>query len=144
MVVWSQSQLGGFRFALVRNNIQQVLKPVIDVQRIYASQKDILLEADIDSTLYALVDRDMLQLIIRSLLANAIKFTLPTGCIRVTGTRTGAECEIAVADNGIGIDKAQQAELFTLKTRSTYGTKDRKSVVKGKSVSVRVDLGGGR
>src|SRR3546814_19936746 len=75
MLVWSQSQLGGFRFALVRNNIQQVLKPVIDVQRIYASQKDILLEADIDSTLYALVDRDMLQLIIRNLLANAIKFT---------------------------------------------------------------------
>src|SRR5690606_39777074 len=28
MLVWSQSQLSGFRLQLVRNNIQQVLKPV--------------------------------------------------------------------------------------------------------------------
>ena len=128
MLVWSQNQLSGFRLALVRNNIEQVLKPVIDVQKIYANQKDILLEADIDSSLYALVDRDMLQLIIRNLLANAIKFTLPGGHIRVTGIRTDAGCEIMVADNGIGMDKAQQAELFTLKTRSTYGTNNERGI----------------
>lgn len=128
MLVWSQSQLSGFRLSLVRNNIQQVLRPVFDVQRIYASQKDISLEADIDDSLHALVDRDMLQLIIRNLIANAIKFTLPGGNIRVTGTRHGAECELVVADSGIGIDEAQQAELFTLKTRSTYGTNNERGI----------------
>ncbi len=128
MLVWSQSQLSGFRLALVRNNIQQVLKPVIDIQKIYASQKDITLEADIDDTLHALVDRDMLQLIIRNLLANAIKFTLPAGHIRVTGRRLGAACELVVEDDGIGIDKGQQAELFTLKTRSTYGTNNERGI----------------
>ncbi|MGV3761418.1 ATP-binding protein [Parapedobacter sp.] len=128
MLVWSQSQLSGFRLVLVRNNIHQVLKPVIDVQKIYANQKDISLEADIDDSLHALVDRDMLQLIIRNLLANAIKFTLPTGHIQVTGTRLGTEFELMVADNGIGIDEAQQAELFTLKTRSTYGTNNERGI----------------
>lgn len=128
MLVWSQSQLSGFRMSLVRNNIHQVLKPVIDVQKIYASQKDISLEADIDDSLYALVDRDMLQLIIRNLIANAIKFTMPNGCIRVTANRIGMECELVVEDNGIGIDEDQQAELFTLKTRSTYGTNNERGI----------------
>lgn len=128
MLVWSQSQLSGFRLALVRNNILQVLKPVIDVQKIYANQKDIMLEADIDDSLHALVDRDMLQLIIRNLLVNAIKFTLPAGNIRVTGCRTARGCELVVADNGIGIEETQQAELFTLKTRSTYGTNNERGI----------------
>lgn len=128
MLVWSQSQLSGFRLELVRNNIKQVLKPIIDIQRIYANQKDISLEADIDDWLYALVDRDMLQLIIRNLVANAIKFTTPGGYIRVTGVRSGLECDIIVEDNGIGIDDEQQAELFSLKTRSTYGTNNERGI----------------
>lgn len=128
MLVWSQSQLSGFRLQLVRNNIQQVLKPVIDVQKIYADQKGISLEAAIDDSLHALVDRDMLQLIIRNLVANAIKFTLPAGHIRVTGTRLGQECEIVVEDNGVGIDDDQQKELFSLKTRSTYGTHNERGI----------------
>lgn len=128
MLVWSQSQLSGFRLELVRNNIKQVLKPIIDIQRIYANQKDISLEADIDDWLYALVDRDMLQLIIRNLVANAIKFTMPGGYIRVTGVRSGLECDIIVEDNGIGIDDEQQAELFSLKTRSTYGTNNERGI----------------
>ena len=65
MLVWSQSQLSGFSLELARNNIQHLLKPVIDIQRIYAGQKDISLEAVIEESLYVLVDRDMLQLIIR-------------------------------------------------------------------------------
>src|SRR5690606_3685638 len=128
MLVWSQSQLGGFRLTLVRNNILQVMKPVIDVQRIYANQKDISLEANIDDSLHALVDRDMLQLIVRNLLANAIKFTLPAGNIRVTASRSGMECDLFVEDDGIGIDKEQQAELFSLKTRSTYGTHNERGI----------------
>ena len=128
MLVWSQSQLSGFRLSLVRNNIQHVLKPVIDVQRVYANQKAITLEADIDDSLHALVDRDMLQLIVRNLIANAIKFTLPDGRIRVRVSQVGDRCELVVEDNGIGIDEAQQKELFSLKTRSTYGTNNERGI----------------
>ncbi|WP_262248237.1 sensor histidine kinase [Parapedobacter soli] len=128
MLVWSQSQLSGLRLTLVRNNIAQVLKPVIDIQKIYASQKNIRLESEIDESLHALVDRDILQLIIRNLVTNAIKFTLPSGHIRVLGTRIGEECELIVEDNGIGIAKEQQSELFSLKTRSTYGTNNERGI----------------
>ncbi len=128
MLVWSQSQLGGFRLDLVRNNIDHVLRPVIDIQKIYANQKGISLEADIDDSLHALIDRDMLQLIIRNLVANAIKFTLPDGRIRIVATQAGVHCQIIVEDDGIGIPEDQQRELFSLKTRSTYGTNNERGI----------------
>lgn len=102
--------------------------PVIDIQKIYADQKGILLETTMDESLKALVDRDMLQLIVRNLINNAIKFTPPGGNIRVSVLRSGALCEIAVEDNGIGIPAEQQAALFSLKTRSTYGTNNERGI----------------
>jgi len=128
MLVWSQNQLRGTHVALLPNNIQEVLTPVIDIQKIYAYQKGIELETSIDASLNALVDRDMLQLIVRNLINNAIKFTPPGGRIRVSASRSGTFCEITVADNGIGIPEEQQAALFSLKTRSTYGTNNERGI----------------
>lgn len=128
MLVWSQNQLGGARITLTPNSIQEVLMPVIDIQKIYAHQKDITLETSIDGSLNALIDRDMLQLIVRNLINNAIKFTPPNGCIYVSASRSGTLCEITVEDNGIGIPAEQQASLFSLKTRSTYGTNNERGI----------------
>ena len=128
MLVWSQSQLSRFRLSFVRVNVMKTLKPVIDVQRIYANQKSITLEADFDDSLHVLVDRDMLQLIIRNLVANAIKFTLPEGRIYVKVSYSGGKCELMVQDNGIGIDPERQKELFSLKTQSTYGTNNERGI----------------
>jgi len=128
MLVWSQNQLDGARIVLTPNNIQDVLVPVIDIQRIYADQKGIVLETTIDGSLKALVDRDMLQLIVRNLINNAIKFTPPNGSIHVSALRSGMLCEITVEDNGTGIPAEQQAALFSLKTRSTYGTNNERGI----------------
>lgn len=128
MLVWSQSQLSGFNLSLIRHNIMQVLKPVVDIQRIYANQKAIKLESDMDNSLYASVDRDMLQLIVRNLIANAIKFTLRDGRICVKVLQQGDDVEIIVEDNGIGIDEERQKDLFTLKTQATYGTNNERGI----------------
>ena len=128
MLVWSQSQLSGFNLVLIRHNIMQALRPVIDVQRIYANQKAIKLESDMVGSLHAEVDRDMLQLIVRNLIANAIKFTLRDGCIRVRVVRQGNYGEVVVEDNGIGIDEERQKELFSLKTQATYGTNNERGI----------------
>lgn len=128
MLVWSQSQLRGLHVDLLPNNISEILTPVIDIQKIYAAQKGISLETHLDHSLRALVDRDMLQLIVRNLINNAIKFTLPGGRICVSVDKNGANCKIVVADNGIGMSKDQQAELFSLKTRSTYGTNNERGI----------------
>jgi len=128
MLVWSQSQLEGAHITLMPNTIQEVLMPVVDIQKIYAYQKGIVLETHIDGSLKVLVDRDMLQLIVRNLINNAIKFTPSNGRIRVSMAQHDAFCEITVEDNGIGIPIEQQDTLFSLRTRSTYGTNNERGI----------------
>src|SRR5690606_37006849 len=90
--------------------------------------KGITLDKQLDDTLYAWVDRDMLQLIVRNLINNAIKFSPRGAHIQVSVCASGADCLITVADTGMGITPAQQAALFSLKTRSTYGTDNERGI----------------
>jgi two-component system, sensor histidine kinase and response regulator len=65
----------------------------------------------------------MLLVILRNLVGNAIKFTLPGGSIRIAATTRDSEAEVAVSDTGVGMTPARLADLFKLDRRlSTTGT----------------------
>jgi signal transduction histidine kinase len=72
-------------------------------------------------------DPGQLQRVFQNLLANAIKFTAPgiAPRVAVSGHRADGTWEIAVADNGIGIDLAQAERVFEmfarLHGRTQYG-----------------------
>ncbi|CAM2781863.1 ATP-binding protein [Methylobacterium mesophilicum] len=63
--------------------------------------------------------RDMLATVLRNLVSNAVKFTLPGGTITVAGQRTGSGIEITVSDTGVGMPAGKVADLFRLDRRST-------------------------
>ena len=76
----------------------------------------------------ATCDEDMLQLVVRNLLNNAIKFTPSFGKISISTTTDNDRVIIAIIDNGAGIPLEQQHEIFSLKIRSTYGTNNEKGI----------------
>src|SRR3546814_19263731 len=77
---------------------------------------------------------------IYELATNAVKYAFPTGAGQIAlgfGHRDG-EVVLTVSDDGVGLGSTTSHG-----TGSNMGSRlDRKSVVAGKSVSVRVDLGG--
>jgi signal transduction histidine kinase len=64
-------------------------------------------------------DAGQLQRVFLNLLGNAIKYTAPGVAphVRVIGRSTAEEAEIAVADNGIGIDPGQVERAFEMFAR---------------------------
>jgi signal transduction histidine kinase len=77
------------------------------------------------TTAYA--DFNTINLVIRNLLLNAIKFTDSGGYVRVTAEDKGSNWEVTVADNGIGIDPDAQRQLFDRTALySTRGTAEEK------------------
>lgn len=64
-------------------------------------------------------DPGQLQRVFLNLLGNAIKYTAPdvTPQVTVSGRSAGADAEIAVADNGIGIDPAEVERAFEMFAR---------------------------
>ncbi len=68
-------------------------------------------------------DPDMLETVIRNLLANAVKFSRPGGEVRVLLSKTPEGALVTVADGGVGIPGKRLKDLFKPGgTESTRGT----------------------
>jgi signal transduction histidine kinase len=128
LLVWSKSQMEGVRVKLTDLNLSDTLKNTLEMERILALKKDITLTFHIDEDIKVVADSDMLQLVVRNLVSNAIKFTQHGGSVNVSTRIVNNECCISIADNGKGIPYDQQQDLFMLKARSTFGTANEKGV----------------
>ncbi len=128
LLLWSKSQMEGVTVKLVKVNLKEILQSTFEIHQTIAAEKGIQLINQIKKSIFITADTDMLQLIIRNLINNAIKFTLPGGEITVSADVIEDYCRISIKDNGRGIPFDQQDNIFTLKANSTFGTKNEKGV----------------
>jgi len=125
---WSKSQMEGLRVNLVEVNLLTVLSDTLEMERLHALKKDISLNYNFPSQLIVTADVDMLQLVVRNLISNAIKFTQQGGHINVDAELLSNECKITVSDNGKGISQDKQESIFSIKTDPEFGTDNEKGV----------------
>jgi two-component system sensor histidine kinase/response regulator len=129
LLMWTKSQMEGVTVNLAVVNLAETLHTTLQIKTTEAQEKGIQLINGLTGSSLIIADSDMLQLIVRNLLNNAIKFSNPGGEIIISSEVIDAtECRIVVQDNGIGIPHDQQAEIFSLKASSTFGTKNEKGV----------------
>ncbi|RZK69005.1 MAG: HAMP domain-containing histidine kinase, partial [Pedobacter sp.] len=129
LLSWTKSQMdGGIHITLKPVNILNTLKETIENLQNVAREKMISIDYHIDREVCIVADVDMLKLIVRNLLNNSIKFTRPGGEIKVKVVINTADASLQIEDNGIGISLEKQQQLFSLNTRSTYGTRNEKGI----------------
>jgi two-component system sensor histidine kinase QseC len=76
-----------------------------------AIAKDIALELDaMPVTIEA--DRELLRILLRNLIDNALRYTPPGGSVHVTVTNTPGTASIRVSDTGPGIPSAERERVF--------------------------------
>ncbi len=126
---WTKSQMdGGSSINMVKLNLHEVVTPCLLVQQAAADIKAVAISLDIDPSIELTADLDMLKLVIRNLINNAIKFTLPEGKIHIYSSYRPGFIRLHIMDNGVGISMARQKDLFKLNAVSTYGTNNEKGV----------------
>src|SRR5690606_22591413 len=93
-------------------------------------KKGIFIRVDAVASAQVNVDVEMLELIIRNLVSNAIKFTAQGGLVTVGVTEHSDrnECTIFVRDNGVGMSDDDIKEIFNGQIQSTYGTESEKGI----------------
>ena len=119
---WTRSQMEGLSTQIVRLNLAVLLQPVLRLTEPLAEEKAISLLPLIPVDCWVLGDPDMLQLVIRNLLTNAIKYSHPGGVVRLSVVSLAGVCTISIIDNGDGISPEQQSLLFGLSTQPVLGT----------------------
>jgi two-component system sensor histidine kinase/response regulator len=127
LLSWSKSQLEGVQVNIKPLNLLITLRDILKVGASIAYDKNLMLKQDIAEGIYIMADADMLVMVVRNLINNAIKFT-PSGGLITISASVGKDCLITVTDTGIGIAEDDQKHVFSLKAKSTFGTNNEKGV----------------
>ncbi|RZJ63432.1 MAG: HAMP domain-containing histidine kinase, partial [Flavobacterium sp.] len=114
---WSKSQMEGLQVQLVEANLLAVLANTLEMENTSALKKEITLSHNIPPKLNVIADIDMLQLVVRNLVSNALKFTPKGGSISVEAKILDNECKITISDNGQGISAINQKDIFSIKAK---------------------------
>ena len=128
LLSWSKTQMEGVTVNLVHLDLAEALEPTLLMQAGLAEEKGIALNNLVEKDIKVIADIDMLELVIRNLVNNAIKFTAVDGEINISAENRGNECWIKVQDSGVGITKKNEQHIFSLQSESTYGTNNEKGV----------------
>ncbi|SHN17412.1 sensor histidine kinase KdpD [Chitinophaga sp. CF418] len=128
LLTWSKLQMDGKGVRLSSENVYEAVERVLSIQRMLADKKSVDVISHVDPNIFITADHNMLELVIRNLINNAIKFTPSGGQVGIDLQIRKDFCHLMVSDNGIGIDPSQQDEIFSLKTQSTFGTNNEKGI----------------
>ena len=71
-------------------------------------------------------DKNMIDLVLRNLISNAIKFTPAGGTISVSSKEERDNIILKIEDTGVGISSEQQKKLFGTGNYTTRGTANEK------------------
>jgi two-component system sensor histidine kinase/response regulator len=128
LLIWSKAQMDGVNVKLCYIKLRDALFNTIELEKAIAFKKDISLVYELDWDIKIVADTDMLQLVIRNLISNAIKFTTAGGLITFKAKQIGSECWLIIRDNGMGMSAEKLSELFSLQALPTFGTDNEKGV----------------
>jgi signal transduction histidine kinase len=121
LLTWSRSQTGSISYQPETLNLNQLVDDTIDLLRDNATRKSIKLENRIPEGTELTADPVMMELIIRNLISNGIKFTKGNGNVIIGSKEQSDKTTIYIEDTGVGISKKARKKLF--RPEYNYSTK---------------------
>jgi len=127
LLSWSRSQRSEIVYNPRTIIVNELIKENISLLANAAGQKTITLQFETKANYSAYADYDMVNLVVRNLLSNGIKFTRVGGLIVIHISDRKEFIEVEIADNGVGMSQEVADKLFTDNNfHSTYGTGNEK------------------
>lgn len=113
LLFWSRSQTGRINVQTEWIDIKAMLQQQIDISMPHALKKQITLSCNINGEMRMFSDPNLLSIILRNLITNAVKFTAHGGKVDISAGVKDGRVEIVVKDNGIGIPDEIAEKLWT-------------------------------
>ncbi len=129
ILYWTASQLKGIQVKVESFNLRALVEENITLFKTISTLKKITVENHIDEHLIVHADRNIVNLVLRNLISNAIKFSFEGGVIRIDERLDERYLVIQVIDEGIGMDEdtletllAPELVVSAAGTRNEKGT----------------------
>ena len=100
---WSLSQMGGIKTEPKNIEINKCIEEACNLMKEVAARKNIVLHRQLPEPVKVWADADQLQVVLRNLIHNAIKFSAFNASVFVKADLDNNQCRISVIDSGIGM-----------------------------------------
>ncbi|MDX5479423.1 MAG: HAMP domain-containing histidine kinase, partial [Cyclobacteriaceae bacterium] len=122
LLIWSRSQLKGLELNEKVFDLRELIQCNIDMLYHSGYYKGQVLINEIQGDTMAYADKAMIEMVIRNLLTNSLKFTKENHRISVSASNKGDKLLIKVSDQGVGIKKENLDKIFANEFFTTPGT----------------------
>ena len=130
MLVWGREQEDKIKYTPERQDLANLVLTNLSIFKETADKKDISVNFTQVGSPVAYFDKDLLDIIIRNILSNAVKYTYRGGRISILlkdKSSTNEGVMLKICDNGVGIPQDKQKKLFSSEDiESTSGTENEK------------------
>ncbi|HEY9008841.1 sensor histidine kinase [Ohtaekwangia sp.] len=126
LLFWAKNQMEGIQVKPSVFNMSLIVDENIQLLRPFASSKHISLINAVSEPLLVYADSDMIRLVLRNLMSNAIKFTSKGGVVTVEYKRLIQHTLISVEDTGTGMSEEEVSMLMSDVHFTKYGTSGEK------------------
>jgi signal transduction histidine kinase len=125
---WTRSNFDNINVKIEPINIDDIVKNVLKIYESAYAAKSQRIQTQPGDTNLLESDHEIVTIILRNLISNAIKFTPDKGSISINVNRHGTSTIIAVKDSGVGISPDLQQKIFADQYYSANGTRQEKGL----------------
>ncbi|MBN8706655.1 MAG: tetratricopeptide repeat-containing sensor histidine kinase [Bacteroidetes bacterium] len=130
LLYWSAGQMKGLTVQPAEFNINELLEENFVLFSLAAKRKGIHFKFVLyEKPLHVIADRNMINLVIRNLVSNAVKFTRSGEMISLDSSMEPGFAKITISDSGIGMSDSQLNKLFQMNEQTSMpGTENERGL----------------
>ncbi|MDO4461290.1 MAG: tetratricopeptide repeat-containing sensor histidine kinase, partial [Bacteroidia bacterium] len=123
LLSWTRLQMGRMQFEPSKIDICGIVTDITELLALQAKAKNITFKKPDDKGLMIWADHNMVSVIVRNIVSNAVKFSYPNNPITFRYVVREEEIMLEIEDYGIGMSEEYQKSIFTEdRIKSTKGT----------------------
>jgi PAS domain S-box-containing protein len=111
---WSRIQSGRMEIKPKEFSLTDLIIEVIAINRAGLTKKNIKIEFDKSKEFNVFADENMISVVLRNLVSNALKFSYPGSIINMHLTKKDSIVEFGIKDEGTGIRETELDQLFKI------------------------------
>jgi len=117
IIYWARIQRNKIDFSSEKIDMAAKIPTFLRVFHRQAEQKGIELQINIEPDTFGICDPNMLDVVLRNMVSNAIKFSNKGDKVNVNASNNEDKCVIVISDSGIGISEEKLSKLFSINVR---------------------------
>lgn len=127
LLSWGQTQMNGTVTKPASIVVENLVSENINLLSEIACSKSIKVVSQVAENTRVWSDLDQIDIVIRNLISNALKFTPKNGMVTIAAHEEKDFWEISIKDTGVGMDNDTKEKIFAKNANvTTYGTNNEK------------------